>query len=152
MADDTFATAAVTVATFGMTAGASIGIYQALFVFPEYFSDPPGSLRRYQEDKSWSFWLPLHAVTLIALVCSLIATRPETPFALVLAAASCYLAALIVTGIWFIPGVIAFNKVDVEGPASPALAEQGRRWQQRSIGRLVLMLAAAVLLTLALGA
>lgn len=32
------ATVALTVASFAMTTAASVGIYQALFVFPEYFS------------------------------------------------------------------------------------------------------------------
>lgn len=67
-----------------------------------------------------------------------------------LAATGCYVAAWIATAIWFIPGVIEFNNVDIDGLPSPDLAERGRRWQRRSVGRLVLMLAAAVLLILAL--
>ncbi|MDG4787506.1 hypothetical protein O7626_16455 [Micromonospora sp. WMMD1102] len=145
------ATWALMVATLGMTAIASVGCYQALFVFPEYFSAPPASLRRYQSDTSWKFWLPVHVVTLAALVTTLITNGSSNRFGLMLVATACYAAAWIATAIWFIPGVIEFNKVDVDGPASPELAERGRRWQRQSVSRLVLLLAAAVLLTISLG-
>lgn len=145
------ATWTLMVASFGMTAVASVGIYQALFVFPEYFSAPPASLRRYQADTSWKFWLPLHAITLLATISTLIANRTADRFGLLLTATACYIAAWIATLIWFIPGVIEFNKVDVDGPDSPELAEKGLRWQRRSTSRLILLLAAAVLLSIALG-
>src|SRR5690349_9529350 len=126
-------------------------MYQAIFVMPEYFASPPQSLRRYQADKSWRFWLPLHAVTLPALILSLVADWSTGRSALILTATVCYTASWIATIIWFIPGVIEFNKVDVDGPYSAELAEKGRTWLRRSTGRVVLMLGAAVLLVLALG-
>lgn len=119
--------------------------------FPEYFSAPPASLRRYQADTSWKFWLPLHAVTLVALVLTVLANLDSAESALLLAAGACYVAAWIATLVWFVPGVIEFNKVDVDGPASPELAARALRWQRRSSGRLVLLLAAAILLVGALG-
>lgn len=151
MQDLTFATWMLMAASFGMTAIASVGSYQALFVMPEYFASPPGSLRRYQADRSWRFWLPLHAVTLPALVLSLVGNWSTDRRALVLAATICYAASWIATLIWFIPGVIEFNKVDPDGPYSEELARKGHRWLQRSTSRLVLMLAAAISLALALG-
>jgi Domain of unknown function (DUF1772) len=149
--DLTFASWMLMTATFCVTAVASVGVYQSLFVMPEYFSSPPASLRRYQADRSWTFWLPLHAVTLPALVLSLITTWSTERRGLVLAASICYAASWVATAIWFIPGVIEFNKVDVDGPYSEELAAKGRRWLRQSTGRLVLMLAAAVLLVIALG-
>jgi hypothetical protein len=141
----TFATWMLMTAAFCMTAVASVGVYQSLFVMPGYFSSPPASLRRYQADRSWRFWLPLHAVTLPALVLSLVTTWSTDRRSLVLA------ASWVATAIWFIPGVIEFNKVDVDGPHSEELAAKGRRWLRQSTGRLVLMVAAAVLLVIALG-
>lgn len=82
---------------------------------PEYFASPPGSLRRYQADRSWRFWLPLHAVTLPALVLPLVGNWSTDRRVLVLAATICYAASWIATLIWFIPGVIEFNKVDPSG-------------------------------------
>ena len=67
------ATWPLAVAAFCMTVVAGVGVYQSLFVMPEYFSSPPESLRRYQADTSWKFWLPLHAVTLPALLLMLAA-------------------------------------------------------------------------------
>jgi hypothetical protein len=146
----TFATWPLAIAAFCMSVVAGVGIYQSLFVMPEYFSSPPESLRRYQADTSWKFWLPLHAVTLSALVLSLVANWSHDRRALVLAATVCYAVSWIATFIWFIPGVIEFNKVDIDGPPSDELADKGRMWLRRSTSRLVLMLAAAVLLTLGL--
>jgi hypothetical protein len=155
MTELSLATWVLMVAAFGMTAVASVGIYQSLFVMPEYFAAPPGSLRRYQGDRSWRFWLPLHAVTAPALVFAVITTWSAGRHGLVLAAALCYTASWVATAIWFIPGVIEFNKVDTGRPytdeEAAELAAKGRRWLRRSTVRLVLMLAAAVMLTLALG-
>jgi hypothetical protein len=63
---------ALMIASLGMAVITGAGVFQALFVMPEYFSDPPKSLARYQRDKSFRFWLPLHALTLPALVTSLV--------------------------------------------------------------------------------
>lgn len=107
---------------------AGAGIFQALFVMPEYFSDPPASLRRYQRDRSFTFWLSLHAVTLVDLVHALITNWDSDRRAWLLVAVACYAVTWIVTVLFFISDVIAFNKVNVDGPPSPELADQGRRW------------------------
>jgi hypothetical protein len=80
---------------------------------PEYFTDSPASLARFQQDISYRYWLPLHAVTLAAL---LGVTRrrvgrgtPGSP-GLGLGGVRSMLA---VTVVFFIPGVVAFNRVDV---------------------------------------
>jgi hypothetical protein len=60
----TFVTWILMAASFGMTAIASVGSYQALFVMPEYLASPPASLRRYRrgtpEDGvavgAWGVW------------------------------------------------------------------------------------------------
>jgi len=147
----TFATWMLIVSSFSMGAVAWVGLYQALFVFPEYFSAPPGSLRRYQSDKSWKFWLPLHAVALPAIILSLITNWDNDRFGLVMTATVLYTLSWIATFIFFIPGVMEFNKVDPDGPPSEELAAKGRSWLRRSTVRLVLMLSAAALLVIALG-
>lgn len=147
----TFASWMLIVSSFGMGAVAWVGLYQAMFVFPEYFSAPPASLRRYQADRSWRFWLPLHAITLPAIVLSLISNWDNDRFGLVVAATTCYAISWIATFALFIPGVMEFNKVDPDGPPSEELAIKGRKWLRRSSSRLVLMLAAAAMLVIALG-
>jgi hypothetical protein len=147
----TFATWMLIVASFGMSAVAWVGLYQAMFVFPEYFSAPPASLRRYQNDKSWKFWLPLHVITLPAIILSLTSNWSNDRFELVLIATILYTLSWIATFAIFIPGVIEFNKVDVDGPPSEELAIKGRKWLRRSTVRLALMLSAAGLLVVALG-
>lgn len=147
----TFADWMLAVASFGMAAVAWVGLYQAMFVFPEYFSAPPASLKRYQNDKSWKFWLPLHAITLPAIVLSLITNWDNGRFGFVLTATILYTLSWIATFAVFIPGVIEFNKVDTDGPPSEELAIKGRKWLQRSTSRLALMLVSAAMLVIALG-
>jgi hypothetical protein len=136
---------------FCLSVIAGSGVFQALFVMPEYFADPPASLRRYQQDRSFVFWLPLHAVALLTLVLALVANWHTDRRSALLVTAAIYLLTWVVTVVFFIPGVIAFNKVDVTGPPSPELARQGRRWQQRSWSRHVLTVAAALSALVALG-
>ncbi|MGH3315137.1 MAG: hypothetical protein ACRDO0_03240 [Nocardioidaceae bacterium] len=65
-------------------------------------------------------------------------------------AAVCYAACWAATFAFFIPGVIAFNKVDVDGPRDPELAAKGSRWLRLSWSRHALMTASAVLALLAI--
>jgi hypothetical protein len=147
----TFASWMLIVASFGMGAVAWVGTYQAIFVMPEYFSAPPASMKRYQADTSWKFWVPLHAVTLPALVLSLTSNWDNDRFTLVLIATILYAASWIATFALFIPGVIEFNKVDTDGPPNEELRVKALRWQQRSSFRLVFLLVAAGFLVVALG-
>lgn len=135
---------------FCLSAIAGAGIFQALFVMPEYFSDPPASLRRYQADRSFTFWLPLHAVTLLDLVLALVTNWDSDRRPWLLVAVACYALTWIVTVLFFIPGVIGFNKVNVDGPPSPELGDRGRRWLRRSWARHVLTTATALSLLIAL--
>jgi hypothetical protein len=140
---------ALVVASLGLSMVVGAGLLQALFVMPEYFSDPPSSLRRFQNDKSFRFWLPLHALILVALTFALILewdTGRQTPL---LWAAICYAACWAATFALFIPGVVAFNRVDVDGPPDPELAAKGARWLRLSWSRHALMVASAVLALLA---
>lgn len=141
---------ALLVAALGLSMVVGAGLLQALFVMPEYFSDPPSSLRRFQNDKSFRFWLPLHAVIVVALGLALILewdTRRQTP---VLWSVISYAACWAATFAFFIPGVVAFNKVDVDGPPDPELAARGASWMRLSWSRHALMAASAVLALLAL--
>jgi hypothetical protein len=141
---------ALLVAALGCSAVAGIGIFQALFVMPEYFDEPPASLARYQHDQSWKMWLPLHLVTLAALITGTVLTWSESRRAIVLAADVLYLTVWLTTLLFFIPGVIRFNKVDPTGPPSPELRQEAQTWLRRSSIRHVLTLATAIAVLIAL--
>ena len=126
MRDLTFATWMLMTATFCMTAVASVGVYQSLFVMPEYFSSPPASLRRYQADRSWTFWLPLHAVTLPALVLSLISTWSTERRGLVLGRDHLLRRVLGGNGHLVHPGVIESTRSTSTGPIP-------RSWPPRDV-------------------
>src|SRR5262249_9592861 len=101
------------ISALGLSMVVGAGLFQALFVMPESFSTPPASLRRYQQDRSYPFWLPLHVVILIAIVIAAAAGWHQDRRTLILAAAGCYTLCWVITLLFFIPGVIAFGKVDV---------------------------------------
>jgi hypothetical protein len=145
-----FANWVLVVGCFCLSVIAGAGLFQALFVRPEYFADPPASLRRYQADRSFVFWLPLHALSLVLLVLAVVQHWDSPRRTAILVAAGCYVLTWVVTLVFFIPGVIRFNKVDVDGPPSAELAEQGRRWMRRSWSRHVLTVATALSLLIAL--
>jgi hypothetical protein len=141
---------ALVVVTLGLSMVVGAGLLQALFIMPEYFSDPPSSLRRFQNDKSFLFWLPLHALILVALTFALILEWDTERQSLLLWAATCYAACWAVTFAFFIPGVVAFNKVDVDGPPDAELAAKGAKWLRLSWSRHALMAASAVSALLAI--
>jgi len=41
------------ISALGLSMVVGAGLFQALFVMPEYFSNPPATLRRYQQDRSY---------------------------------------------------------------------------------------------------
>jgi hypothetical protein len=132
-----------------LSAIAGAGIFQALFVMPAYFAAPPASLEAFQNDRSFVFWVPLQVVSLVALIAALVSSDAGSRMTAIWVSAACYLVNWVITGIFFIPGVVAFNKVDPAGPPSPELAKRGRTWLRRSWGRHVLTVGAAVALLVA---
>jgi hypothetical protein len=138
------------VGCFCLSAIAGVGIFQALFVMPAYFESPPASLAAMQQDKSFLFWIPLQLVTLLALITALLSSEGAERMTAIWVSTACYVLNWAITGVFFIPGVIAFNKVDTTGPPSAELAERGRRWLRRSWGRHVITVAAAIALLIAL--
>lgn len=137
------------VGCFCLSVIAGAGVFQALFVMPAYFASPPGSLSAMQNDRSFVFWIPLQLVTLLSLVVALVSSEGDRRAAIWVSFA-CYVVCWVITGVFFIPGVVAFNRVDPAGPPSPELAARGRRWLQRSWGRHVLTVGAAGALLVAL--
>jgi hypothetical protein len=135
---------------FALSAIAGAGVFQALFVMPSYFTSPPASLEAFQNDRSFLFWIPLQVVALLSLIVALVSSDGDARMTAIWVSAGCYLVNWVITGIFFIPGVVAFNRVETTGPASPELAERGRKWLQRSWGRHVLTVGAAIALLIAL--
>lgn len=135
---------------FCLSVIAGAGIFQALFVMPAYFRSPPASLEAMQKDRSFVFWIPLQAATLLALIVALVSGEGDDRMTAIWISTAFYVGCWVITGVFFIPGVVAFNKVDTSGPPSPELAERGRRWLQRSWSRHVLTVGAAGALLIAL--
>ncbi len=135
---------------FCLSVIAGAGVFQALFVMPAYFSSPPASLEAMQQDRSFVFWIPLQVLALVSLVVALLSSDGDRRTTAIGVSIACYVVGWVITGLFFIPGVVAFNRVDTSGPPSPELADRGRRWLRRSWGRHVLTVGAAGALLVAL--
>ena len=70
-------TLSLIIGCFGLSAIAGSGVFQALFVMPSYFESPPASLEAFQNDRSFVFWIPLQAVSLLALVVALFSSEGD---------------------------------------------------------------------------
>jgi hypothetical protein len=140
------------IASFTMTAIAATGVYEALFVMPQWFADVPESLGLMRKRATIAFWIPLQILSIVSVIGGAIANWHNGALhpSLVTAVIS-YVLVWLSTFVFFVPGVIRFQKTDLTKPAAPNLAADGRRWLRLSWLRQAAMVvsAASLILTLA---
>ncbi|MGH6821906.1 MAG: hypothetical protein ACRECP_02100 [Methylocella sp.] len=141
------------VATFFMTTMGRTGLYQNLVVMPGWFSDPPISFARINQNgkREVYFWIPLQIATLVSLAAAIIANWSEPRRATILLCLGCYFTAAAATASYLAPRIIAWGKLDPKGNASFDLTKIGRRWLSLSWMRQVVMLVGEMALLIALG-
>lgn len=93
-----------------LSAATGIGLYRHCVVIPSWFREPPASfasINQYGKSEA-RFWVPLQAITMLALVVSLLIHWHEPARrALIVAAFACYLIVAAVTAVYFAPSMIA---------------------------------------------
>jgi hypothetical protein len=142
---------AALVAALGMTATASVGVYEGLFVMPRWFADPPRSLALIRNRATVKFWIPLQLLTAAGVVWAATANwHVRDARGLLVAAIVGYLLVWLSTAVYFVPNVLRFSKVDPDGPPSRELAARGRRWLAGTWVRQLFMLGTAVALLMTL--
>ena len=128
-----------------MTTMAATGVYEALFVMPTWFADVPKSLALMRNRKSIKFWIPLQIITIASVITSSILNwNISTIHTTLVAADICFGLVWISTAVFFVPGVIAFQKLDLSKPAPLGLAARGHRWLRLSWLRQGAMIASAL--------
>jgi len=117
--------------SFLLSSVTGIGLYQHCVVIPAWFREPPASfasINQYGKSEV-RFWVPLQAITMIALVVSLLMHwREPARRALIVAACACYLVVAAVTAVYFAPRIIAWSKMNPDGAASRELRAASHRW------------------------
>ena len=141
------------VASFVMTAIAATGVYEALFVMPKWFAAVPKSLVLMRNRDSVKYWIPIQVISIIALIgASLTNWSDTTIHEPLLVGVTSYILVWISTAVFFVPGVIKFQKIDISSPEDPKLAASGKSWLRLSWLRQIAMVVSAISLIVALAA
>lgn len=128
--------------------------YSHLIFFPVYLSALPDSAvvvtgpYGLHEAK---FWMLIHPLLILSLVATLAANwRSRARRYLILVSFAVYLAIIVVSAVYFIPELIAFERSAESGIAAPEWLARGQRWQRLSWIRGATMYAAILPLLFAL--
>lgn len=130
-----------------------VGIYEHLAVWPVAYSEPPRSLTMFQGAyaiQSANFWMPVHPVTLVLLVIALVLNRRSERKKYLLAPIIIYAVVLAVTFSFFVPELMSLTHSPYADSFDPAIKQRGQFWINLSLVRMVLLLAAGVMLLLGL--
>jgi hypothetical protein len=103
-----------------------IGFYQNSVVIPNWFNNPPASFAKINQygKAEIRFWVPMQAITLFALVATLLVQwhEPARP-AWVIAAFACYVFSVAITAAYLAPRIIAWARIGQGGVVSEGFAE-----------------------------
>jgi hypothetical protein len=92
------------------------------------------------------FWIPVHPITVVLLVAALIANWKTERRKCILLALGGYVVVLLVTVLYFVPGVMAILQSPYSATVDPALTRRANVWEALSLVRLVGSFALAVIL------
>lgn len=137
--------------SFSVVIGAAV--YEHLAVVPQWSAAPPVSLSMFQGKyglDAAAFWVPVHPVTLLLMVAALAVawrTNGRKNVAVVLAG---YVSILVITGVYFVPELLAITGTAFSETVDPALTGRANRWELLSLVRLAVLVVLAIVLFLGL--
>ena len=108
------------------------GIYESVVISPQWSSAPPGSFRIIQKSTGvplQRFWIPVHSIITVVLIGALVTNWkfPERRD-LIIAALASYIIMRLWSALYFIPEMLRFQKIPLEGEASAELLARVSRW------------------------
>jgi hypothetical protein len=142
---------AVTCLSFSVIIGA--GIYEHSALWPAAFSEPPKSLSVFQGPyklNSAAFWIPVHPVTLVLFIGTLIVSWNTPRRRFVLIAMSGYVLILLATFAFFVPELLELTGTPYSDTVDQSLQSRGSRWIILSLIRAGLLIVLAITLLLGL--
>lgn len=129
-------------------------IYEHAAVVPVWSAAPPRSLSMFQGEyglQAVNFWKPVHPVTLLLLAAALIANWRQPRRRQLLITSGGYVLVLIITGLYFVPELIAITTSTYSPAVSGDLTGRAKAWEAFSLARLSGLLMLAVVLLYGLG-
>lgn len=145
---------ALTCLSFSVIVGAAI--YEHTALWPAAFSEPPRSLAVFQGPyklNAGMFWIPVHPITLLLLVVTLVLSWKTRRRKNVLIPLAGYVVILLTTFTFFVPELMDLTGTPYSDTIDASLQSRGSRWIMLSLVRLavLIVLAMALLLGLAKG-
>jgi len=117
---------------FSMATALGGGLYESIVLTPLWSKSPPVSFSIIQPGTGvplQRFWIPVHAaITPFIIVVLVLTWRDMTVRRLLLVALVSYIAMRVWSGVFFIPEMLAFQKIPLDAAPSAALSARVSRW------------------------
>lgn len=117
---------------FSMAAAIGGGFYESIVMNSLWRKSPPSSFAVIQPGTGvplQRFWIPVHAaITVFVLVALALAWRDVPVRRLILIGLVSYVVMRVWSGVYFIPEMLAFQKVPLDAAPSAALMARVSRW------------------------
>jgi hypothetical protein len=117
---------------FSLASALGGGFFESFVLIPLWSKSPPASFALIQPETGvplQRFWIPVHAaITVFMLVALVMTWREPTVCRLLLVALVSYIVMRVWSGLFFIPEMLAFQKVPLDEAPSVALSARVSRW------------------------
>lgn len=108
------------------------GLYEHIVLTPIWSKSPPSSFAIIQPHTGvplQRFWIPVHGAISVFMLSSIFLTWNDAAVrALLLIAFASYVVMRVWSGVFFIPQMLAFQKIPPDFPPSAELSERVARW------------------------
>jgi hypothetical protein len=117
---------------FSMAGALGGGLYEHIVLTPLWSRSPSSSFAIIQHGTGvplQRFWIPVHAaITVFILLALFLAWNDVTARWLLLIALASYVVMRVWSGVFFIPEMLAFQRIPVDSPPSAELLARVARW------------------------
>ena len=117
---------------YSIAAAIGGGLYEHIVLTPIWSKSPPSSFAIIQPTTGvplQRFWIPVHGTITLFIILSLVMTWSDmTVRRLLLVAMASYIVMRVWSFLFFIPEMLAFQKVPLDSAPSAELAARGARW------------------------
>jgi hypothetical protein len=127
--------------------------YEHAAVVPVWSAAVPASLSMFQGEyrlAAPNFWIPVHPVTMVLLITSMIANWRTPRRTYIIAALLGYAAVLGLTFLYFVPELMAITQSAYSATVDSALTRRANAWETLSLVRLGFLIVLAIVLLLGL--
>jgi hypothetical protein len=117
---------------FSMAAAIGGGLYESTVLNPIWRKAPPASFAIVQAGTGvplQRFWIPVHTAITVFVLFALLATWSEVPVRrLLLIGVAAYIVMRLWSGLYFIPEMLAFQKIPLDAAPSAELSARVSKW------------------------